>query len=189
MTQGTPGSRRGHKGGTCLGWGTRGRNVSSWVLHLSVLRMSAEWLQEIASTPTRHTSKGTRLHMGLQPPASKGSWFGRTRVWILNECLCLTMCDLGNLSSWSLASLLLNTGDNDTPSRRTDKGGHVCKALDTRPGAQNVRNKFYARMFQIALPGKVRCPIRMWLLPWKLRFLCTKGEWMLRDWPPLSGFP
>ena len=43
-------------------------------------------------------------------------------------------------------------------------------------------------MFQIALPGKVRCPIRMWLLPWKHRFLCTKGEWMLRDWPPLGRF-
>lgn len=48
------------------------------------------------------------------------------------------------------------------------------KALDTGPGAQNVHNKLYARMFQIALLGKVRYPIRMWLLPWKHRFLCKR---------------
>lgn len=65
----------------------------------------------------------------------------------------------------------------------------MCKILDTGPGAQNVCNKLYARMFQIALRGKDRCPIRMWLLPWKHRFLCTKGQWMLWDWTPLSGSP
>ena len=171
------------------GRGSWGQNVLSWVLQLSVLRMSAEWLQETASRPTRLASKGIRLHMGLHPPASKGSRFGRTWVWILNECLCLTMCDLGSLTSWSLGSLLLKTGTMIPPHAERIKGGHVCKAVDTRPGAQNVRNKLYARMFQIALPGKVRCPIRMWLLPWKHRFLCSKGEWMLRTGLPSLASP
>lgn len=56
------------------------------------------------------------------------------------------------------------------------KGNHICKALDTGPGPQNVCNKLYARMFQIALLGKVRCPIRMWWLPQEAEVSLYKGS-------------
>lgn len=66
-------------------------------------------------------------------------------------------------------------------------------STDTGPGLQNVCNKLYARMFPIALLGKVRCPIRKWWLPWKHRFLYTKGQqmpWGLSSplWLPLGWF-
>lgn len=54
----------------------------------------------------------------------------------------------------------------------------MCAAPDTGPGAQNVRSQLLARIFPTARLGKGRCLIRRWLLPWKHRFLCTKGQRM-----------
>lgn len=135
-------------------------------------------------------SGGVRLPLGLWPPASKGPQLGRTGAWASNRHHSLPACDHGRsfLSPWSLGSLVYKMGTMIPPRVGRRKGGHICNDHDTGPGAQNVHNKLHARMFQIALLDKVRYPIRMWRLPWKHRFLCTRVSRCQGDWPPLSRF-
>lgn len=130
-----------------------------------------------AAQPTRHVSGGVGLQLGLWPLASKEPKLRRTRAWTSNGHHFLLVCDLGRsfLTSWSLGSFVCKMGTMIPPHAGKMKGGHIRKAPDTGTEVQNVYNQLYARMFQIALLGKVRCPIRMWWLPRKPRFLCTKG--------------
>lgn len=120
-----------------------------------------------------------RLYLGLWPQHRRAP-AGKNRPWTSERRRRPPACNLGMslLTSQGLGSLVCHVGTAVPPHARRMKGGHVCTALDTRPGVLNAHNQLFARRFQTALPGKVRCPIRRWRLPWKHGFLCTKGQRM-----------
>lgn len=147
--------------------------------HTGASQNAAESLREAGHGPPA-TFQGTSGGIWVSGPSIEGPQLGRTGPWTSKRHRCLPVRNLGMSfrTSQGLGSLVCHMGTVMPPHARRMKGGRVRTALDTSPGAQNVHNQLFARMFQTALLGKVRCPIRRWRLPWKHGFLCTKGQRM-----------